>query len=457
MSTYRRILAASAAAILSSGLGFATTVLAQVASGPPQPSPGTPTGPTAPGQGSTAPASAASVQSNFRRDATLSVSQRPREGYEARGIRLGALLIYPQVTVAAVADDNIYATATNETRDTIWRVSPQVSVSSDWIRHALSAYLRGTINRYQDHSTENANDYGGGVSGRLDVTRDTQATGRVDFTRATEPRSSANSPTGAVEPVQYDLWTVGATGRHEFNRLLASGRIEAQRYEYTSPPSAAGGVIDQRFRDRTLSKIGGRLDYAVSPATALFVDLSADKHEYKHEPAAGSASRDSSGVQALAGVNFEITSLTRGDIGVGYIDQSFDDPAARNLKGFSANVQVEWFPTQLTTVTFSGSRSIADSAVPGAPAYLSTNVGAHVDHELLRNVLLSGQVGYGRDEYTGIEREDRRKSAGVGVNYLINRRLGVSLTYDYSEQKTHKGVGNNFNDNRVAATLTVQY
>jgi hypothetical protein len=54
-------------------------------------------------------------------------------------------------------------------------------------------------------------------------------------------------------------------------------------------------------------------------------------------------------------------------------------------------------------------------------------------------------------------REDRRTTASVGANYLINRTLGVSVTYDYNKQKATKGVGNDFTDNRLAATLTVQY
>jgi hypothetical protein len=111
----------------------------------------------------------------------------------------------------------------------------------------------------------------------------------------------------------------------------------------------------------------------------------------------------------------------------------------------------------LTTVTLTGTRDIQDSAVLGAAAYVSSNVRARVDHELLRNVILTGQVGWGKDEYTGIVREDERKSAGLAASYLINRTVGVSATYDYQEQKTKKGIGNNFKDNKVGVTLTVQY
>jgi hypothetical protein len=156
-------------------------------------------------------------------------------------------------------------------------------------------------------------------------------------------------------------------------------------------------------------------------------------------------------------VDFEITALIRGNIGVGYRRQTFSDPSAKALSGWSSDATLEWFPTQLTTVTGTVTRTIQDSAVFGAPASLSTNANLRVDHELLRNVILSAQTGYGEDKYTGIVREDHRKSASLGGTYLINRNLGASLTYNYSEQKTVRGTGIDFKDNRVMAALTFQY
>lgn len=466
MLTFKRLLAASSAVVLGAGSGFATSVYAQVTSGPPQTSPGNPpvpgAGPTAPGAGT---GQADNTVGNFRRDATLSVSQHPREGYEAQGIRAGTFLIYPQVSIQAQYDDNIYATDGGETSDLIWRVQPQVTATSDWIRHALQLYVRGSLNAYQDHSSENTNDWSAGASGRLDVSRDTVVNGRLDYSRATEPRTSANSPSGALEPVRYNLWTVSADGSHEFNRVRIAGRASLQAFNYDSPPAASGGFIDQSFRDRQVLTYGGRLDYALSPKTAVFVDVSGDPHVYDHTPSP-TQNRDSNGYQALVGVNFELTHLARGDIGVGYRRQTFDAPGVKPLAGLSTNASLEWFPTQLTTVTFNATRTIEDSAVPNFPGYLSTNVSARVDHELLRNVILNGRVAWGDDKYAGVPltpgatppvREDRRTNASLGASYLVNRNVGLSVAYEYSKQETRKGIGNNFTDNKIAATLTVQY
>ncbi|MET0272316.1 MAG: outer membrane beta-barrel protein, partial [Phenylobacterium sp.] len=292
---------------------------------------------------------------------------------------------------------------------------------------------------------------------RIDVLRQARINASVDASHNTEPRTSANSPATATKPVEYDLVAFALGGDREFNRLRVSGRFDSSTYDYTSPRNGAGAIIDQKFRDRTVSSLKGRADYAVSPATAVFAEIIGNKHSYDRQPPAVTLNRDSDGVQALAGVNFELGALTRGEVAVGYIQQTFDDPTMRKLDGLGARARVEWFPSELTTVTFNASRSVEDSAVGNSAGYLATDIGAQVDHEFLRNFIVTGKVGYGKDKYTGIVREDRRMTAGVAGTYLINHNLGLTVSYDYSDQDTRKGTGADFTVNKVGATLTVQY
>ena len=130
-------------------------------------------------------------------------------------------------------------------------------------------------------------------------------------------------------------------------------------------------------------------------------------------------------IEVLAGANFELSNVTRGEIGVGYLRQSYDDPAFKDIEGFGARGQVEWFPTQLTTVTFTASRVIEDSGIPGSAGYINTSLGAQIDHELLRNVILTGQLAWGDDDYDTLDREDKRLRAGVSATYLLNRGVGL--------------------------------
>jgi hypothetical protein len=445
----KRILIAGVALALAADGGWALAQQAQ---------PQQPNKPQASGEG-VQPDLGGEAYSNFKRDRNVSARQRPHPGYEALGLREGAFMVWPKLNTTVEYNDNIFATTINQKSDTVWHVTPEIDVTSNWSRHALDFYARSMINRYSSNTSENTNDYSLGAQGRLDVLRSAQINGGADWSHLTEARSSAPAQ-GLAKPIQYEMSSAFVSGAREFNRLRVSGRADVRNFIYLNQ----SGNPQQHDRDRALTVFTGRADYAVSPDAAFFVQVAANNHDYRLTPPRGLQSRDSSGVEILAGTNFELSALARGEIGVGYVRQAFDNPnpapAPRfaSISGLGARAQVEWFPTQLTTVTFTGSRTIEDAGIVGASGYLSTNVGAQVDHELLRNVIVSAQAGYGNDAYKGIDRNDKRYTAGVSATYLMNRSLGVTVGYNYFKQNSRGAAGSgDFSVNKVGATLTLQY
>ncbi|MBZ4302578.1 outer membrane beta-barrel protein, partial [Streptococcus pneumoniae] len=75
-------------------------------------------------------------------------------------------------------------------------------------------------------------------------------------------------------------------------RLRLSADAAVLRYDYRDGLSDAGAVIEQDDRDRTVARLTGRADYALSPATALFVQVACDDRDYRN--LAGSPERSSS-------------------------------------------------------------------------------------------------------------------------------------------------------------------
>lgn len=400
----------------------------------------------------------AAEASNFARDRNISVRARSHPGYEALGVPLGAFTAYPKVAIGPEYNDNIYGTSINEVDDVVWRVQPEVVVVSDWSRHSLQGYARGAVNRYSDFDSENTSDYTIGANGRLDITRRASLTAGAEYGSLSEPRTSSASPTLAATPIEYDKTTGFLIAGREFNRLKVSARLDYSKFDYQDGRTVAGGNVEQDDRDRTNTGLTARADYAVSPATALFVELAGNKRDYRLARPAVALARDSDGVQALAGANFELGAVMRGEVGVGYLRQSYDDPAFDDIDGFGARGLVEWFPTDLTTVTVNGSRSVEDSGIPGSSGYLSSNIGGQIDHELIRNVLVTGQVSYGKDEYEGIDRNDKRLNAGVSATYLMNRHVGLTVGYSYFDQKSDGlAGGGDFKVNKVGASVTLQF
>ena len=402
-------------------------------------------------------ASASRVESNFARDRNVSVTQRPRDGYQAVGGRVGAFTLYPKLSLTAEQNDNIYATDTNEVDDLVWKVEPELNIVSDWSRHSLNAFARGSIQRYQDFDTEDTEDYTVGANAQIDLLRNSFISLGADWAELTEPRTSPNAVSGAVEPVRYETTGARAGISHEINRLRLSASYDRKTFDYEDGRNPAGGPIDQDYRDREIQTLTARADYAVSPATAVFLELSRNERDYDLARPTVTLVRDSEGTQALVGANFELGAVARGEVGLGYFSQEYDDATLNDIDGFGARAQVEWFPTQLTTVTVAGSRTIEESAAPGSAGYVSANASVKVDHELMRNVLLTGQVGVGNDDYEGITREDDRFNASLGATYLLNRYAGVTLAYSHMTMDSSGFGGQDFKVNKVGATLALQF
>lgn len=393
----------------------------------------------------------------FVRDRAVGVRERARPDYEAVGFRQGAFTFYPKVQSDLEYNDNVFAAEVNAQDDVIFRLRPEIVGESSWSRHFLRGFARGTLNRNVDFSTEDSNEWTVGTSGRLDVVRGTNISAGGDYGEFIEPRTSSNTAIAAVEPIEFSSGQVYLAGTRTVGRLRAGVRADYRSYDYDNGRTAGGAVIVQDDRDRDVASLVGRLDYALSPASAVFGQVTTNDRSYSNVPT-GFANRESSGYEVLAGVNFEVGALSRGEIAVGYISQEFDNPVYGDLDGFGARGKIEWFPTDLTTVTVSAARTIEDAGIVGAAGYLRSEAGVEIDHELLRNVILSGRVSYSDDDFNGIERADTRLTASAGGTYLVNRNLGVSLTALYLDQQSEgPSRGPNYSVTRVIASLVSQF
>lgn len=398
--------------------------------------------------------------SSFKRDRNISVRQRPHPGYEALGLPAGPFMVWPKITATVEQTDNIFVTATDEQSDTIWRLNPEVGLTSNWSRHQLDAYARASINRYSEFSSEDTEDYSVGAQGRVAVARAAHIDAGADWSRLTEPRTAAPSQ-GLARPVQYEAASAFVSTAREFDRLRFAGRIDGRKFTFLN----RAGNPQQHDRDRTLAQVTGRLDYAFDPNRALFVEIAGNTHDYRLSATPGVLAifpgfenRDSAGLQVLTGANFEFSGQARGEIAAGYARQRFDNPLFGDISAIGARGQVEWFATPLTTITAFGSRTIEDAGVIGASGFLSTNVGAQVDHELRRNLILSAQVGFGDDAYRGIDRRDRRYTAGITATFLLNRGVGLVASYSRFQQES-RGLagGGDLSLDKVGASLILQY
>lgn len=395
---------------------------------------------------------------NFSRGRNTSVAQRSRPDYEAPGIRSGAFLVYPRLEVSAETNDNIYATGTNEVDDYIFHVRPELSIESDWSQNFLTAYARGSLNRYADNDGENTDEYGLGASGRIDATRLSNIGFGADYTSSFEPRTAPSAPRNAVEPTPLDTAQAYISASRSAGYVKLSGRADWRSFDYEDGRDGLGTIIEQDNRDRDVVSVSGRVDFAISPDTAFFFQATGNERSYDVASTTLSPNRDSSGSEFLIGTSFELSALVRGELAAGYIQQDFEEAAFDDVDGFGVRAQLEWFPSELTTINVAAGRTIEDTPTPGVGAFIANSASIGVDHELLRNLILNGRLSWSRDDYQGIDREDTRLGFNVGGTYLLNRNLGVNANFSSLDtQSDGARRDQDFTVNKLAVALVAQF
>lgn len=372
----------------------------------------------------------------FDRGRNQSVAERPRPEYDPAGVQVRAFFLRPELVSEVGFNDNVFAEENNEDSDIYLSLRPRLEGESTWSRHGARFAVGAERTFFND--TPKNDEFSPYAEGelRLDIGRDGAISLGGRTANDSEGRTSPDQPAAALSPVEYDLNEVVLGARYTFNRVRVSARALSRDLDYEDALTAAGVVLDQDDRDRTEREISVRGEYALSPSLALIAEAGANTREYDLNPPAVSVNRESNGRFYTVGANFDLTRLARGEVTVGYLEQEYKDATIGDIDGLAVNARLDWFPTDRTTVGFTASRTVAETGLTFAAGAEQTAVGVRVDHELRRNVILSGALSAGARDYQGIDREDDLRRGELSVRYLVNRRVELRAGYAMESQSS---------------------
>ncbi|ADU13845.1 hypothetical protein Astex_2187 [Asticcacaulis excentricus CB 48] len=404
-------------------------------------------------------AQAQQATNNFQRDRNTAVTDRYQPGYEPLGVKAGVWKLNPTVTVSLGGNDNIYYVPSNKEGSAIITVSPNIVGRTTWSRHELGFNAGVDSNVYLSQSDENNTGYNVGANGRLDITSRAMLSGNIRHLTTYEPRSAYQSDVEAAEPVRIDSDAAELQLTLIGNRLRFIGTVSTRNDDFKDVARRAGlpgsPIISQRYRDLTTSGATARFDYAVSPAISVFLTAVANNRRYDT-----ATINDSDGTVIALGTSFDISSLARGELQLGTVTQEYKDPTIGKQDSGYVNARVQYFPTPLTTLTGTLNRDFVDYPGSGGTTRtaLNTTVGLSVDHELLRNLIVSAGVRGQKYEFDGIDRNDTGKTVMLGARYLMNRRISIETKYSYV---TYESEGTqafrDYNANVIMTSLIFAY
>ncbi len=385
-------------------------------------------------QTSTSPSSTEyQAQGNFYgRGKNTSVMERERPDYEAVGIHEGGLTLYPQIAVEGIFSSNVFATQNDTKSDEYFVIKPSITAQSNWGRHGLRLYAEVMDTQYTRFTSENETTYQVRADGRVDVHGQSTINVGVDAEHQFEQRGNVYAITNLAHPVTYDTQGIYARGSLVQDRLRITLGGEARNYDYANTSLQGGGFADEQSRDSHIWDVSARADYAISPDTAVFGSVTTGKINYVQT--IDFTRRDSDNIQVLGGVNFDLTSLARGEIGLGYSRREYASDIYKGLEGFSAGVKLEYFPTTHLTVTLLAQRRPQDAAFNQSGGFFSNSASLGADYELRRNWIVSGSAGYETDDFVGLQRHDQVANVVVSSRYYFSRFIGVGLDVAYANR-----------------------
>ncbi len=364
----------------------------------------------------------------YSRDKYEAVTERQQPEYDPEPVRLGAFVVNSSLFAGLGYTSNAFGTSTNEESDTLARVGADVSARTNWSVHEVGLDVSAARDEYQDFSDQSSTEFRTRLRGRLDVRRDFSLGAAAFYQQSTDKQSDPSNANGLGEPIQFTRSGVDLNANYSNDRVRWYNTVTIAEIDYDDSVALDGTPIDEDFRDRTDTRFFSRLSYALTPNVAVFGQGQIEQREYDNLVVVDGAprSRDSDNYAVYGGVDFELTTLIRGDIAIGYLSEDQDDSFYEGSDGLAVDANVQWFPTRLTTVSFNAGRQTVDSGIRNSAGSIQTQYGARVDHELYRNIILSGYGELTSYEYDEIDRDDDVTEFGVMGTYKMNKRVHLN-------------------------------
>ncbi|WP_340118948.1 outer membrane beta-barrel protein [Pelagibius sp. 7325] len=389
------------------------------------------------------PAGAARAQEG---DQPVAVFDRSRPAFDPKGIDLGGFRLYPRAGVSETYDDNIFADESNEQDDFITAVDAALLAESEWSRHEVKVDARVRHEAFIDNSDQDRTEYFLRPALRLDLGERDTARFNAEQSRRVVGRDDPEDA-GDEEPTEFNRFLAGGEYIHRVNRVFFGFNAEARRDDYIS-----GGDDD---RDRNEYRFGLPVGYEVSAITDVTLEPFVRLRDFDELDSTG-ADRDAQAAGATVGLDTELTRLVHLNFDVGFVANDYEDSRFDDSVDLIFGGEAIWYATEMTTLKARAERRDIATSQPGSSSKTQSSAGVEVQHELMRNVLLGGEVRYINDDFREVDRVDNRAQLDLSAEYLLNRYVSVAAEYRY-EQRWSDADNQDYSRNLITVGLKTRF
>lgn len=376
--------------------------------------------------------------------------------FRPQGARIGNWSLASSLALGQEHNDNVFAAPQQAQSDGLLTFSPSLRIESLWKRHALGLDLAYLAGRYGEALSDNFNDYRAKATGRLDIgaSGTLKLSGGVE--RLHEPRESAEAQLDST-PTTDEKRALSIAYRQRLGRNFVELGTASETHDYTDSLSN-GVVINQDDRDRSVERVTLDIGREHDVDSSVYVRVATERVDYAQATDDAGYRRDNDALLYGVGLTHHASPVLRIDAFAGSENRKYADDRFAEAQALIYSGQVAWSFTRLSTLRLELARAVLDTALFGAAGVDENRAGIALDHELLRNLILSASYTRIQDDYRENPRRDTIDILRLEADYAMNRNLSLSLDLIETRRETAGTAENNdYRQQRVGLGVTLSY
>ncbi len=384
----------------------------------------------------------------------VTVRSREHPEYDYLGSRLGSFMVRPEASVSAGYDSNVRGTPEGS-GSALVLTRANVSAANDLSQYSVSARLGLEDHRYLDLPKQSYLDWGVSLGGTYRFARDTLS---LTYEHAVLHQTPVDLDTPELDaPIAYRVDRLRAAYRAQFGPASLEPELNVTRYDYDNG-TVAGLPYPQRQQSRVVVAPGLIGRYELAERRNLVVVVRDQIGRYTDQPT-GAVNRDFNDISLLAGIDYDSGGRLRYQLLAGYEVRTFSSAALKTIQAPVLDGTVIFNPTGMTTITGRVIRRIQTSSATNVD-YTATTASLEVDHEYMRNLILSAYLRFSANEYNQHLGEQYLYRAGASATWMVNRNMRLTASYDFADRRSNAGAarqgftfGPNYSSNRYLVQL----
>ena len=275
----------------------------------------------------------------------------------------------------------------------------------------------------------------GSADYRFDAVTGAELKGSLNLSQA-DPDDPGTADNVAQAPLVL-AGAVEASVRRDLGPFSVELRGSAGRTLHGDTTYDDASTASNEFQNTTVTGLGSRLGYQLTPGVTAFVDGEANHETYDAPSPSLLVKLDNVTYEARAGLNAKFLSVVEleGSLGLAYRD--FADAAIDDFTAVLYDARAIFRPDQTLTLTGTLSTTIdAPGTTSGATAKLTYAATGEAAYQLNPWLRLRGSAGWSEAHYQGVAVDETKWNVGVGADYLLTEHMDATADYTYAQSTT---------------------